>query len=197
METRLDREGFKYWCSDLPYPNRLIVKHPNTGGGLALIWKKDVKMDLINYTVHHFLVRVVEEDGFVWFLTCFYGWSEYNSQAKSWALLNHLRSFVEGSWSCISDFNAILSSSEKLSRQPTQSRIMDDFREALELNNLADLGYQGYPFTWNNKGPGEANMKERLDQAVATGDWRDEFSLTTVTHLSSHASDHLPIILQT
>lgn len=54
METRLDREGFKDWCGDLPYPNRLIVKQPDTGGGLALIWKEDVKMDLINYTVHHF-----------------------------------------------------------------------------------------------------------------------------------------------
>lgn len=120
-----------------------------------------------------------------------------NNIAKSWALLNHLRSFVEGSWLCINDFNAILSSLEKLSRWPTQSRFMDDFREALELNNLANLGYQGYPFTWNNKQPSKANTKERLDQAIASGDWRDKFPLTTVTHLSSYASDHLPIILQT
>ena len=197
METRLDRDGFEDWCGDLPYPNRLIVKQPGTGGGLALIWKEDVKLDLINYTVHHFLVRVVEVDGFAWFLTCFYGWPETNCRAKSWALLNHLRSFVDGPWLCIGDFNAILSSSEKLSRRPAHARLMDDFREALELNNLADLGYQGYPFTWNNKQPGEANTKERLDRAVATEDWRDKFPLTTVTHLSSHASDHAPIILQT
>ena len=36
-----------------------------------------------------------------------------------------------------------------------------------------------------------------MDRAVATEDWRDKFPLTTVTHLSSHASDHALIILQT
>ena len=96
METRLDRDSFEDWCGDLPYPNKLIVKQPDIGGGLALIWKEDVKLDLINYTVHHFLVRVVEVDGFAWFLTCFYGWPKTNYRAKSWALLNHLRSFVDG-----------------------------------------------------------------------------------------------------
>ena len=37
----------------------------------------------------------------------------------------------------------------------------------------------------------------RLDRAVATKPWRDKFQLSTVNHLSPHASDHLPIILQT
>ncbi|XP_050257533.1 uncharacterized protein LOC126702755 [Quercus robur] len=147
--------------------------------------------------MHHVLVKVVEEDGFAWFLTCFYGWPETNQRFKSWALLNHLRSFVNGPWMCIGDFNAILSSSEKLSRRPTQARLIDDFQEALELNELEDLGYHGYQFTWNNKRPREANTRERLDRAVATGSWRRKFPLTTVTHLSSHASDHAPIILQT
>lgn len=73
---------------------------------------------------------------------------------------------------------------------------MDDFREALELNELEDLGYHGYQFTWNKKRPGEANTRERLDRVVATVNWREKFPLTTVTHLPSHASDHVPIILQ-
>ena len=154
-------------------------------------------MDLINYSMHHVMVKVVEADGFSWVLTCFYGWPETEQRFKSWALLNHLRSFVNGPWMCIGDFNAILSSSEKLSKRPPQARLIDDFKEALELNELKDLGFQGYQYTWNNKRPGEANRRERLDRAVANGEWRDRFPLTTVTHLSSHTSDHAPIILQT
>ena len=72
METRLDREGFVRLYGELPYSNRIIVKKPNLGGGLALIWKKEVLIDLLNFTANHILGKVKEEDGFELWLTCFY-----------------------------------------------------------------------------------------------------------------------------
>ena len=86
MEARLDKEGFDELCGDLPFPNLLIVKYRNTGGGLALIWKKEIQLDVVNYTASHILAKVVEEDGFVWFLSGFYGWPEAREKVKSWAL---------------------------------------------------------------------------------------------------------------
>ena len=74
---------------------------------------------------------------------------------------------------------------------------MDGYREVLERCSLADLGFFGYPFTWNNKRPGLANTRQRLDCAVAIEDWKEKFPKCTVTHLHSHASNHLPIVLQT
>ena len=50
METRLDKEGFDKFYGELPFPNKIIVKKPDSGGGLALIWKNGVKLELINYT---------------------------------------------------------------------------------------------------------------------------------------------------
>ena len=73
METRLDSEGFDKLYSELPFPNRTIVKKPDLGGGLALIWKNDVMLELINYTDDYILVKVKEDDEFEWWLTCFYG----------------------------------------------------------------------------------------------------------------------------
>ena len=113
METCLDKEGFDNHCRELQFPNKFIVKKPYGGGGFALIWKEEVKLDVINFTDHHILARVVEEDGFAWMLTRFYGWPEVSQKHKSWALLNHLHSFVDGPWCCIGDFNAILHSSKK------------------------------------------------------------------------------------
>ena len=104
---------------------------------------------------------------------------------------------MDGLWLCIGDFNAILHSDEKLSHRPPSYKQMDEFREVLEQCSLTDLGFLGYPFMWNNKRPGHANTKERLDRAVASVDWRAKFPRSMVTHLSSHASNHLPIILQT
>lgn len=195
METRLDREGFDYHCKELPFQNKFIVKKPTGGGGLALIWKEEVKLEVINYTEHHILARVVEEVGFEWILTCFYGWPEASHKYKSWVLLNHLCSFVDGPWCCIGDFNAILHSSEKQSRFPPPFKQMDDFRSALDECSLADLGFVGYPFTWNNKRPGLENTKKRLDRVVANTAWKEKFQETLVIHLFSHASDHRPVLL--
>lgn len=197
MGTRLDKEGFEFHCKDIPFKNKLIVKKPNTGGGLALLWKANVQLDVINYTEHHILAKVMEEDGYVWFLTGFYGWAEVSQKQKSWALLSHLSSFVDGPWCCIGDFNAILFSSEKQSTHPPPYKQMEEFGSALDSCNLADLGFHGYPLTWNNKRPGNANTRERLDRAVANTAWREKFPASTVCHLFSHASDHYPILLQT
>ena len=63
METRLDKKGLENFCGDLPFPNKIVVKKPKSGGGLALMWKGMVRMELINYTTNHILMKVKEEDG--------------------------------------------------------------------------------------------------------------------------------------
>ena len=72
---------------------------------------------------------------------------------------------------------------------------MEEFGAALEECNLIDLGFCGYKFTWNNKRPGAANTRERLDRAVANKEWCDMFPASCVSHIFSHASDHMPLIL--
>ncbi|XP_065629326.1 uncharacterized protein LOC136067422 [Quercus suber] len=197
MEILLDKEGFVQLYDNLPFPNQIIVKYPDSGGGLALIWKNDVKLEVISFTTNHILAKVKEDDGFEWYLTCFYGWPEANQKEKSWQHLAHLKSFIDGPWLCIGDFNAFLSSFEKLSKHPPQHGQVAAFKEALDLCQLEDLGFRGYHFTWNNKQLGDANTRVRLDRVVATKEWREKFQLSSITHLSSHASNHLPIIPQT
>ena len=111
--------------------------------------------------------------------------------------MNHLSSFVQGPWLCIGDFNAILHSSEKQSSHSPHYKQMDDFQEALDLCGLIDMGFKGYFFTRNNKRPGSANTRERLDRAVANIERREKFPASTLRHLFSHASDHRPLLLQT
>ena len=43
---------------------------------------------------------------------------------------------------------------------------------------------------------GEANTKIKLDKAMANKDWIGKFQMSKVIHVSAHASDHLPILLQ-
>ena len=89
METRLDKEGFTNHGRELPFPNKFIVKKPYFGGGLALLWKFEVQLEV--------------DDGFPWFLTGFCGWPEASEKKKFWTLLSHISSFVDGPWCCIGD----------------------------------------------------------------------------------------------
>ena len=163
--------------------------------GWLFFWKNEVRLEVINFTVNHVLAKVTEEDGFVWYLIGFYGWPKAQQKENSWRLLKYLQSFVVGPWVVFGDFNAYLHASEKESvRQPQFSQI-EAFREALNFCHLHDLGYKGYPYTWSNKRPGEANTKIRLDRGVTNKEWTDKFQLSKIVHLSTHASDHLPILL--
>ena len=139
---------------------------------------------------------MTESDGFRWLLTRFYGWPETNDRFKSWTLLSHIYSYVDGAWMCIGDFNEMLSSTKKLSSRPAPPRQLDAFQEALELCHLADLGFIGYLYTWNNRRPRAANTRECLDRVVANKAWKLKFLETIVMHIISHALDHLPLILQ-
>lgn len=100
------------------------------------MWKKDINLEVINYTAIHILAKVVEKDGLVWFLTSLYGWPEASQIANSWALLTRLISFVGGPQLCIGDFNSILNSCEKLSRRSPYTSQMDNFRNALNQCQL-------------------------------------------------------------
>ena len=44
---------------------------------------------------------------------------------------------------------------------------MIDFRDVFELCGLGDLGFSGLPYTYDNRRHGRANVKVRLDRAVA------------------------------
>jgi hypothetical protein len=72
---------------------------------------------------------------------------------------------------------------------------MANFREALSDCDLVDLGFTGLPFTYDNGRSGAANVKVRLDRAVADTSWRDLFGEASLRHLVSARLDHCPLLL--
>lgn len=49
--------------------------------------------------------------------------------------------------------------------------------------------------TWTNKRKGRANVKERLDRALANPEWRQTFSEAIVKHLPRTKGDHHPLLI--
>jgi hypothetical protein len=75
---------------------------------------------------------------------------------------------------------------------------MDRFKQALEVCELHDLGFEGDVFTWRNKQRvGNSHIKEMLDRAVANFEWLEKFPLVHVKNGDPFYSDHRPVIVST
>ena len=195
METKQSVSEMKQIQAGLPYRSMFMVPSIRRNGGLALLWMEEIELHVQTFTLNHIDALIMDDPANPWRLTGFYGWPKEQRKQDSWKLLKHLHSRNSGTWLCFGDFNEILQSEEKQGRLPKPLAPMKHFRTALLHCGLADLGFQGNIFTWNNGREGDAYVQERLDKACATTLWRDKFPHSHVAHLQAAYSDHIPILI--
>jgi len=73
---------------------------------------------------------------------------------------------------------------------------MSNFRDVLSHCNLFNLGFEGVPWTFNNKQDRKRNVRVLLDQTMAGPKWSAMFPLYKVSHIVSQRSDHCPLLIQ-
>ncbi|KAE8791022.1 hypothetical protein D1007_34454 [Hordeum vulgare] len=64
------------------------------------------------------------------------------------------------------------------------------FRDVIADCALQEVGWQGVPFTWDNKQQGTRNVKARLDRAFVNQQFLQLFEFPKVKHICSLESDH-------
>jgi hypothetical protein len=106
-------------------------------------------------------------------MTGVYGESQWERKEETWTMLKMLKQQHQDGrpWLCLGDFNEILSNSEKEGGLPRPHACMDSFRDALQVCELVDLGFEGDPFTWRNQSRNaDTYVCERLDRATANSE---------------------------
>ncbi|XP_075633790.1 uncharacterized protein LOC142606301 [Castanea sativa] len=159
-------------------------------GGLALYWKSDFGVDVQTFSDHHIDALINQGVDDAWRFTSFYGDPDTASRDDSWNLLRSLSHRFNFSWVCMSDFNEMLFANEKMGWLDRPERQMQGFQDALDYCHLKDLGFNGFPYTWCNRRPGDQNTWIRLDRSVATIDWILQFPASRIHHLEAFHSDH-------
>ncbi|KAL0358468.1 UNVERIFIED_CONTAM: hypothetical protein Sangu_0696200 [Sesamum angustifolium] len=169
----------------------LAVDSIGKGGGLALLWDKEVFVDLVSFSRYHMDARVQLREGEdYWRFTGFYGEPDSSKRAVSWDLLKCLSRLSNLPWICVGDYNAILSDIEKEGSVPTPQWQLRSFREALSNSGLHDVNFLGSPFTWQIL----PCVRKRLDRACVNLSWTTKWPATVTQHLDRIYSDHAPII---
>jgi len=87
-ETKLKKKTMEKETEKLGFTNGLIIPSSGRSGGSALLWKKDITVEVQGYSANHIdAIVTVPSSGFKWRITGFYGQPETHRRKESWDLL--------------------------------------------------------------------------------------------------------------
>lgn len=153
----------------------LVINPIGLKGSLALLWKQDVDLDIINFSQHHIHAKINNQaSSKLWFLTMFYGNPNTNRRHESWDLFTKIKEYSKAPQCVLGDFNEITHQEKKYGKILRPDKQMNNFRTTLESSGLFDLGWKGQKYTWTNRYKEETFTKLRLDRAVASIDWIEQ-----------------------
>lgn len=176
IETGCDRRKLESIKRKMGFDCIFTIEPVGRSGCLALAWKKNVKVQLLNYARSFIDVEISHDNERCWRLTGFYGEPDRNRRMESWARLRMLSTKSHLPWVCIGDFNDLLLFSEKRGGRPQPTNLLQGFRNATEDAGLFDLEMRGYQYTWSRGLNSDQRIEARLDRAMANRDWLDRFA---------------------
>ncbi|XP_042962598.1 uncharacterized protein LOC122296867 [Carya illinoinensis] len=199
QETRLNARRWTTYKYTLGFSNCFIVDVVGRSGGLAMLWKYELALRILNYSMNHVHaeIELPSVEGGKCVITGVYGHPQVDCREEVWALLKHLSLTVCCPRLVFGDFNEILFQSEKSGDNMQSEGQLRGFRAVLEQGGLCDLGFAGAPFTWCNNREGDGLISERLDRFLDNMAWTDAFPNLRVQYGVAAYSDHIPLWLDT
>ncbi|KAK9989615.1 hypothetical protein SO802_029854 [Lithocarpus litseifolius] len=192
-ETWADEARLKQVQRKIQFENIFSTPRLNRGGGLVMFWRSSIDVSVVGSSTNYIDAIINRNKEGEWRFTGFYGEPETHKRIESWEQLRRLERKFQLPWICAGDFNELTRADEKLGGNRRSHAQMQLFRDAIDECGFIDLGYSGSKFTWRKHFANGQSLWERLDRALCTNDWLQQFGATKVFHLKSSTSDHVPI----
>lgn len=146
-----------------------FVPSIGTSGGLALLWNETVNFKVVLSNINTINCIVTEDvSSLQWQFTFLYGPPIPGLRPAFWDALATIGAAFPGPWNLLGDFNYLLSPNDKHGGRAVSSTSTGGLQQLVDRFELLDLGFQGHPYTWNNRRHGAANIQERLDRCFST-----------------------------
>lgn len=192
METKRQDEAVfdLYKGSDFVY--HYTVPPVGLSGGLALSWKKEIKLEVLFSSANVIDTKLQINDKTV-FVSFIYGAPPQGDRAKYWEDLSVLGDQRESPWLLTGDFNDLLDNSEKVGGPLRWEGSFLAFRNFVSKNGLWDLQFSGNSLSWRGTRYSH-HIKSRLDRAMANLAWFEQFPSGRSEYLRFEGSDHRPLL---
>ena len=97
--TKMKKNAMEKIMEKINFVNGLIVPRKGRGGGLAMLWKREVALEIMGYSRNHIDAIILEQDtGFKWHMTGFYENSKTHRRQESWDELAALNQKFQLPW---------------------------------------------------------------------------------------------------
>ena len=114
IKTKSNDEWMVMVWDKCRFKHGFFVASNGSSGGLAMLWKENVKLDVQTFSMSHIDAWVDGGSGVGWWhLMGFYVHPETGRRPESWAKLKHLHTTSSLPWLVIGDFNELMGMSEK------------------------------------------------------------------------------------
>lgn len=193
METKNPDAFVSSKTEALRYENSHLVAPMGHGaGGLALLWKQEVNLEVLNSNANCIDTRIVFE-GKVFYSSFVYGDTDRPKCRQLWEHLLSLNAIREAPWFLTGDFNDLLNNEEKDGGPTRAEGSFSELRTFFSEGDLYDLQHTGDYLSWRGQ-RGDHFVRCRLDRAVANSDWAELFPKAHSQYMAYEGSDHRPII---
>ena len=109
LETKIKKKAMEKVIEKINFVNGLIMPQKGRGGGLAMLWRREVDSEIMGYSKSFIDAIITEQDlGFRWRIIGFYGNPEAYRRKESWEELGALSKKFKLPWLCYGDYNEIL-----------------------------------------------------------------------------------------
>ncbi|XP_019248309.1 PREDICTED: uncharacterized protein LOC109227563 [Nicotiana attenuata] len=129
-------------------------------------------------------------------MTVVYGYNSLEKRKEMLQKLKNLAQTINHTWLLWGDFNAIISTQDRVSKTaPTQVDVQD-FANFYSDTMMSEIPWRGEFFTWTNGQMGEDRVISRIDRALGNDDWMMNFEHLTIEIGDPFISDHSPLTLK-
>ena len=165
----------------------VVVESMNKSGGMIVMWNNEVKVLDVLTTAFTMEVHIMDTKTNVdWWFIGIYASTDDQIRRNQWRVIERRKELWGQRWLILGDFNDITSNEEKWGGGRRREECsFKDFRHFINQNGLIDLGFEGNPWTLSNHWTREGEIKQRLDRALGSSDWSQQFDRASVKHIEN------------